>query len=170
MVESLIDFFGNLPKELVVFIISLFPIVELRGGLIAASILGVPWFIAFPICVLGNMLPIPFILLFIKQIFKILKKIKFMRILIEKIEGKADKKGSKLNKGRILGLFAFVAIPLPGTGAWMGALIANMLDIRIKKSFPTIFLGVFTAGIIMLIIAYALPDLFSTLFGFNMNV
>ena len=170
MVDSFIEMLGGLPNELIVFIISMMPILELRGGLIAASILGVPWYIAFPVCVVGNMLPIPFILLFIKQIFRGLKKVKGIRKVIIKIEEKADRKGSKINRGRILGVFSFVAIPLPGTGAWMGALISNMLDIRIKRSLPVIFLGVLTAGIIMLLIAYALPDLFAKLFGFSMTV
>lgn len=160
MVESFIEALGNLPEELVVFIISLMPILELRGGLVAASLLGVPWHIAFPICVIGNMLPIPFILLFIKKIFKILRKWPLFRTIIPKLEKKAGEKGSLINKGRFIGLFSFVAIPLPGTGAWMGALAATMLDIRMKRSFPIIFLGVLTAGIIMSVLSYFIPGLF----------
>ena len=160
MIESFIEALGNLPEELVVFIISLMPILELRGGLVAASLLGVPWHIAFPICVIGNMLPIPFILLFIKKIFKILRKWPLFRTVIPKLEKKAGEKGSLINKGRFIGLFSFVAIPLPGTGAWMGALAATMLDIRMKRSFPIIFLGVLTAGIIMSVLSYFIPGLF----------
>ncbi len=160
MVESFMELLQGLPKELIVFIISILPIVELRGGLIAASILGVPWHIAFPICVIGNMLPIPFILLFIKQIFKILRKWPVFKTIIPKLEKKAGEKGSLINKGRLIGLYSFVAIPLPGTGAWMGALVATMLDIRIKHSFPLIFLGVLTAGIIMSVLSYFIPGLF----------
>ena len=160
MIESFIEALGNLPEELVVFIISLMPILELRGGLVAASLLGVPWHIAFPICVIGNMLPIPFILLFIKKIFKILRKWPLFRTIIPKLEKKAGEKGSLINKGRFIGLFSFVAIPLPGTGAWMGALAATMLDIRMKRSFPIIFLGVLTAGVIMSVLSYFIPGLF----------
>lgn len=160
MVESFIDILHGIPEELIVFIISLLPVLELRGGLVAASLLGVPWRIAFPICVIGNMIPIPFILFFIKQVFKLLKKIPWMAKIINKIENSADKKGSKVNKGRFWGLFSFVAIPIPGTGAWMGALIATMLDIRMKRSFPIIFIGVLTAGIIMSILSYLIPGLF----------
>ena len=160
MIESFIEALGNLPEELVVFIISLMPILELRGGLVAASLLGVSWHIAFPICVIGNMLPIPFILLFIKKIFKILRKWPLFRTIIPKLEKKAGEKGSLINKGRFIGLFSFVAIPLPGTGAWMGALAATMLDIRMKRSFPIIFLGVLTAGIIMSVLSYFIPGLF----------
>ena len=160
MVESFMQMLDGLPKELIVFIISVLPIVELRGGLVAASLLGVPWHIAFPICVIGNMLPIPFILLFIKQIFKVLRKWPLFRTIIPKLEQKAGEKGSLINKGRLIGLYSFVAIPLPGTGAWMGALAATMLDIRMKRSFPLIFLGVITAGIIMSILSYFIPGLF----------
>ena len=106
------------------------------------------------------MLPIPFILLFIKKIFKILRKWPLFRTIIPKLEKKAGEKGSLINKGRFIGLFSFVAIPLPGTGAWMGALAATMLDIRMKRSFPIIFLGVLTAGIIMSVLSYFIPGLF----------
>ena len=167
MVDSFLEALKGLPEELIVFIISLLPIFELRGGLIAASILGLDWYIAFPICVLGNMLPIPFILLFIKQIFKVLRKLPGFRKLIPKLEQKAGEKGSLINRGRFIGLFSLVAIPLPGTGAWMGALAATLLDIRVKRSFPIIFLGVITAGVIMLLLAYALPSLFGKIFGFT---
>lgn len=167
MVERFIELLKDVPPELVVFIISLMPILELRGGLVAAALLGVKWYIAFPICVIGNMLPIPFILMFIKQIFKFLRKFPGFRTIIPKLEKKAGEKGSLINRGRFIGLYSFVAIPLPGTGAWMGALAATLLDIRMKRSFPIITLGVISAGIIMLIVAYALPDLCAKLFGFS---
>ena len=160
MVESIVEMLSGLPKELIIFIVSMLPIVELRGGLVAAALLGVDWIIAFPICVLGNMLPIPFILLFIKQIFKLLKKVPGISKIILKLEKIAGRKGGKINRGRFWGLFSFVAIPLPGTGAWMGALAATMLDIRMKRSFPIIFLGVITAGIIMSVLSYWIPNLF----------
>lgn len=167
IIDSIMQTLKDLPPELIVFAISLLPILELRGGLVAAALLGLEWYIAFPICVIGNILPIPFILLFIKQIFKVLRKLPVFKKIIPKLEKKAGEKGSLINRGRFIGLFSFVAIPLPGTGAWMGALAATLLDIRMKKSFPIIFLGVITAGIIMLLIAYALPDLCAKLFGFS---
>ena len=167
MIDSIIEAFKGIPPELVVFLISLMPILELRGGLVAAALLGVEWYIAFPICVVGNLLPIPFILLFIKQIFKFLRKVPGFRTIIPKLEEKAGKKGSVINRGRFIGLFSFVAIPLPGTGAWMGALAATLFDIRMKRSLPIIFIGVITAGIIMLLVAYALPDVCARLFGFS---
>ncbi len=167
MINDLLGMLEGVPDALVVFIISMLPVLELRGGLVAAALLGVEWYIAFPICVIGNMLPIPFILLFIKKIFKVLIKVPGFKTLIPKLEKKAGEKGNVINKGRFIGLFSFVAIPLPGTGAWMGALAAKLLDIRIKRSLPIIFLGVVTAGTIMLIICYALPDLCMSLFGFK---
>ena len=160
MIDSIISALDGIPKELIIFIISMLPILELRGGMIAASLLGVPWTKAFAICVIGNMIPIPLILLFIRQIFVLLKKVPFFNRLITTIDAAAGRKGGKINKSRNWGLFSFVAIPLPGTGAWMGALIATMLDIRMKRSFPIIFAGVITAGLIMSVLSYLIPGLF----------
>ncbi len=149
-----------LPPELVIFVISMLPIVELRGGLIAAAILDVNWFIAFPLCVLGNMLFIPFVLLFIKKIFKFLKRFKRVGGWITRLEERAHNKGQKIEKNKMIGLFTFVAIPLPGTGAWTGALVADVLGVRIKNSLPIIAVGVVTAGLIMSFISYVIPAWF----------
>lgn len=161
MVESAVEFLREyLSAELVVFIISMLPIFELRGGLIAAAIVGIEWYIAFPICVIGNMLPIPFVLLFIRKIFDWLKKFKLFKKMVEKIDARARKKSESITKYVLWGLFAFVAIPLPGTGAWTGALVADILDVRIKKAFPVIFVGVITAGLIISFISYVIPMMF----------
>lgn len=156
--ESLVQWFTTylsfVSPEIVVFIISLFPILELRGGLLAASLLKIPAMTAVPLCILGNILPIPFILLFIKQIFKWLKKTKTFRPMVEWLEKKAMGKSEKIQKYEFVGLMLFVGIPLPGTGAWTGALIASLLDIDIKKSSLAIFLGVLIATVIMLIVSY----------------
>ena len=163
LVQSMVDFFKSwLSPEIIVFLISLLPILELRGGLIAASLLGVPWGIAFPICVIANMLPIPFILLFIRKIFDFIKRTNFlkMRKIVEKIDAKAEKKSAGMNSLSLWGLFMFVAIPLPGTGAWTGSLVANILNVKLKHSFPIIFAGVITAGLIMSFLAYFIPSLF----------
>lgn len=159
LVKSITSVLSSVPAELVVFLISLLPVLELRGGLIAASILGVDWRIAFPISVLGNMLPVPFILIFINKIFSFLKKTKFHRVA-EFFEEKAQKKSGSLSKYKEWGLFGFVAIPLPGTGAWTGALIAALLRLDLKRSTFIITLGVITAGIIMSIFSYIIPSLF----------
>ncbi len=164
MSEQLAEYFvelfsGRLPEEAIIFIISLLPVLELRGGLIAAKLLGVDLLKAFVICYIGNILPIPFILLFIRYIFNFLKRFKLLRKVIEKIEERTRAKGEKVRKYQEWGLFIFVAIPLPGTGGWTGALIADLFDLRIKKAFPIICLGVLVAGIIMSIVSYGLLGL-----------
>lgn len=143
-------------KEALVFIISLLPILELRGGLLAASLLKVEYMTALPICVIGNILPIPFILLFIRRIFALLKKTKTFRPLVVKMENRAMGKSDRIKEYEFLGLLLFVGIPLPGTGAWTGALIASLLQIDIKKSSIAILLGVGLAAIIMSIVSYGL--------------
>ena len=162
MAETLTQFFGEigLSPYAVIIVVSMLPFVELRGGLIAAALLNIPWYYAFPVCFVANMIPIPFILLFIRQIFKILKKIKWLCPTIEKLEAKARKKGDKMQKGWLVGLTLFVGIPLPGTGAWTGALIADLFDIRIRHSLPAITVGVIMAGCIMLVVSYFIPGLF----------
>ena len=165
MLESVLELLQGIPEELIVFLISLLPILELRGGLIAASLLGIEYWVALPICIIGNLLPIPFILLFIRKVLSWLKKTKPFKKLVEKIEEKAEKNKGKITKYAKWGLFLFVAIPLPGTGAWTGALVADALDIHVKKSFPVIALGVLTAGVIMVIFAYFFPELFMKLFS-----
>ncbi len=161
MSENIAGFFvekldGMIPPELIVFIISMLPILELRGGIIASKLLGISFLKAFAICFIGNMVPIPFILKFIRYIFKLLKKNRKLNGVIEKLELRSMRKGEIVKKYRDWGLLILVAIPLPGTGAWTGALIADLLDIRIKKSLPIIAIGVFIAGLIMSAISYGL--------------
>lgn len=159
MSEQIANFFvsyldGLLPPEAIIFIISMMPVLELRGGLIAAKLLDVSFIKAFAICYVGNMLPIPFILVFIRSIFNRLKKMRFLKDKIEKLERKSLEKGEKVKKYSDWGLLTFVAFPIPGTGGWTGALIAALLDMRLKRSIPIIALGVFVAGVIMSIISY----------------
>lgn len=143
-------------KEVVVFIISMIPILELRGGLIVASLLQVPITTAVPLCILGNIIPIPFILLFIKQVFKWLKKVKVFRGLIEKIENRAMNKSDSIKQYEFWGLVLFVGIPLPGTGAWTGSLIAALLEIDMKKAILAELLGIIIATVIMALFSYGL--------------
>lgn len=164
MVENIIAWLQGWPEELVVFLISMLPILELRGGLIAAALLGVEWSVAFPICLLGNILPIPFVLFFFNKIIAWLKKTKLFGKLAEKIESRAKKKSAKLEGAKFLGLLLFVGIPLPGTGGWTGAMAAALLEMRVKKSAPAILLGIILAGIIMSVLAYFIPGLFGFAF------
>lgn len=161
MQEALINWFttnlGWLPREAVAFIISMVPILELRGGLVAAALLGIKYIPALVICVIGNVIPIPFILLFINKIFDLMKKTKLFKGLIEKLESKAMGKSETIKKYEFWGLLIFVGIPLPGTGAWTGALIAALMRIKLKKAVPAIGLGVLLAAAIMSVITYLIP-------------
>ncbi len=153
--QSLIDLLGDkLPGEVIVFLISLLPVLELRGGLIAAKLLGLPVLRAFVICFLGNMLPVPFILLFIRRIFAFLKRFSRVERAIDKLEARSIRKADKVVKYRLWGLLLLVAVPLPGTGAWTGALVAALLDIRMKHALPVIAAGVLIAGTIVGAVMY----------------
>lgn len=161
MAEELARWFtevlGGFPKELVALIVSMVPILELRGGLIAASLMGVDVVTANIICLVGNILPIPFILWLITPIFNWMKTTRLFRPMVEKLESKSMGKSEKIQKYEFWGLLLFVGIPLPGTGAWTGALIAALLNIPFKKAFPTIILGVFLAATIMTTVTYFIP-------------
>ncbi|MBE6836315.1 MAG: small multi-drug export protein [Ruminococcaceae bacterium] len=161
MAEQIVNFFvelfkNRIPEELTIFIISLFPVLEIRGGMIAARLLEVDFLKAFIICYAGNMLPIPFILLFIRRIFKFLRRFDFMNKIIDRLESKGEKNREKVLRYKAWGLLTFVAIPIPGTGGWTGALIAALLDLRMKKALPIIALGVFVAGLIMSLLTYGI--------------
>ena len=161
LATDIVNFFKDkIPNELIIFVVSLLPVLELRGGLIAAKLLDVELVRAFVICFLGNMLPIPFILLFIRKIFQYLKTKKRFAKLIEKLEIRSMRKSESVKKYREFGLLIFVAIPLPGTGGWTGALIAALMDMRIKRSLPLIALGVFIAGVIVAAIMYGFFGIF----------
>lgn len=158
MAETLANWFvtnlqGTISREIIVFIVSLLPILELRGGIIAGFAMGMDWLPTFLIAYLGNLLPIPFILLFIRFIFKVLRKTP-LRGVVEWCERKADAKSEQIRKYAYWGVFLFVAIPLPGTGAWMGALISALLNMNPKKTFPVICIGVLTAGIIVSVLSF----------------
>ena len=142
--------------EIVIFIISMIPILELRGGLIVAKLLQISILKAIPLCIIGNIIPIPFILLFIRQIFQWLKKVPGINKLIFKIEDRAMGKSDKITQYEFWGLVLFVGIPLPGTGAWTGSLIAALLEIDVKKAVLAELLGIAIATIIMSIVSYGL--------------
>ena len=130
------------------------PILELRGGLLAASLLNVDPIIGYMICIIGNVIPVPFILLLITPLFDKLKKTKLLSKFVNKIENKALSKKDQIDKYKYLGLILFVGIPLPGTGAWTGSLLACLLNMDKKKSFGAIMIGLIMASIIMMIISY----------------
>lgn len=159
--ESLATWFAAhlgqyISAKAVIFIVSMLPILECRGGLIVASLLKVDIVQAIPLCVVGNLLPIPFVLLFIRKIFQWLGKFKPTRKIVERLETRAMNKSDSLANGEFVGLLLFVGIPLPGTGAWTGSLVASLLDVDFKKAMLAIFLGVLIATVIMSIVSYGL--------------
>lgn len=147
---------GKVGKKFIIFLISMVPILELRGGILAAgpALLNVPMWQAIPICFIGNLVPIPFILLLITKIFDWMKGTKKLKPLVERLEHKAMSQSGKIEKYEFWGLVAFVGIPLPGTGAWTGSLIAALLGIRFRKAFPAIVLGLVLATVIMTVLSY----------------
>lgn len=159
LIDIMLNMLNGLNKDVTLFIISMIPILELRGGIVAASVLGVPYFRALAICIIGNVIPIPFILLFINKIFEWLKSFKLTRGIVEKMEYRAMSKSDTIKKYEFLGLLLFVGIPLPGTGAWTGALVAALLRVKLKKAVPAVFLGILLASVIMSFVAYGIPYL-----------
>lgn len=149
---------GKVSNEVIIFLISMVPILELRGGLLAASpaLLNVPILRAIPICIIGNFIPVPFILLFIKAIFNWMKKFEKLGKIAVWFENKAMNKKDRIEKYEFWGLVLFVGIPLPGTGAWTGSLIAALLNIDFKKAIAAVCIGIMLATVIMSCISYGL--------------
>lgn len=141
-------------KELIVFIISLMPILELRGGLIAAALLDLGMVPSYIISIVGNILPVPFILWFMSSILKWMRDSKHFSKIAKWLDKKVKKHKGQIERYGFLGLVLFVGIPLPGTGAWTGCLIASVLEMDKKKSFVAAALGIFMASIIMMILSF----------------
>lgn len=156
LVEFFIDLFGGISKDVIIFIISLMPILELRGGLLAASLLDVEFIRAAVICIIGNVLPIPVVLLFLKKILDLFEKWSVTKKIVDWLLKKVEEKREQIDKYGYWGLVLFVGIPLPGTGAWTGALLSVVLGLNRKKSFVCILLGVLLAAIIMSILSYGI--------------
>ena len=142
----------GIPEELVTFLISMVPVIELRGAIPYATAAGLSPWLAFMLSVLGNMMPVPFILLFIRKILDWMKRYQRLTPIATWVETSAAGKSAKVKKSQVIGLFIFVAIPLPGTGAWTGALIAALVNMRMRRAIPVIFLGVIVAGIIVTLV------------------
>ena len=150
-----------LGKIVMTALISMVPVVELRGAIPIAVANGLDFRVAIAVSIIGNLIPVPFIIIFIRKIFAFIRKIsKKLDSLVTKLEQRAEKKSDTVRKYAFWGLFILVAIPLPGTGAWTGALVAAMLDMRLKKAFPAIALGVIAAGIVVAFVTYGAGELF----------
>ena len=175
--EKIAEFFASLPGELYVFIISVLPLIELRGAIPVGTALGLPWYINAPIAIIGNLLPIPFILLFITKLFDWMARFKVFRPVIEWLRKKADRHSTKvlgdgaeslsesdgkaaftdrrkMSPAIFVALMMFVALPVPGTGAWSGALVASLFNLPKRQSFLAILLGVIICAVIMTLASY----------------
>ena len=159
IVQALVNFFSEtIPAELTVFLLSLMPIIELRGGILAAKLLSEELWPAYFICLVGTLLPTPFILLFINKIFDWMRNTRLVK-LVNRMEEKGRSKFDKINRYKTLGLMIFVAIPLPGTGAWTGSLAAALMKMDLKSAMLSVALGTLIADIIMCVLSYGVLGL-----------
>ena len=174
--EQVAAFFTSLPAELYVFIISMLPIVELRGSIPVGAALGLPFYSNYLLSIIGNLLPVPFVLLFIPRILDFLARFKFFRPVVEWLRKKADKhskrvlkdendetdgKSGRMSRGIFAALMLFVAIPLPGTGAWTGSLVAAVFNMKFWRALFSALLGILIAGVIMTLISYGVVAVFA---------
>lgn len=161
MIELIEAYFSGVNKYLAVLIVSMLPVVELRGAIPFGISLGMDWKTVYFISVIGNIIPIPFIILFFRPIIEYFEKTKLFGKLAAKLKNRTAKKIKNANKFKMLSLFLFVAVPLPGTGAWTGAAIAALMKLRIKDSVPAILAGVLVAGVLMIGLSYGFGELIS---------
>ena len=151
-------FFGQMTFTALV---SMIPVIELRGGIPFGVALGLTHWEAWLAAVIGNMIPLPFIIVYIRRIFQWLRRnIPRLDRFVDKLETKAHLNGRKVTKYKYLGLMIFVAIPLPGTGGWTGALVAAFLDMPLRRAIPTLFLGVLIAGFLVTGITFGFTSIF----------
>jgi len=142
-------------------LLSMVPVLELRGAIPIGVANGLNIWVAIGVSIVGNLLPVPFIILFIRKIFAWLRKLsRRLDGLIAKLEQRAARKSDVVLRYAFWGLVVLVAIPLPGTGAWTGALVAAMLNMRLKRAFPAIALGVLIAGIVVAFVTYGAGAIF----------
>lgn len=142
-------------------LVSMIPVIELRGGIPFGVALGLnPW-LALVACIIGNMIPVPFIIVYIRRIFLWMRRrIPKLGRMVDRLEQRAHLKGKTVSKYKYLGLYLFVAIPLPGTGAWTGSLAAAFLDMPLRRALPSVFCGVLTAGILVTALTYGVLSIF----------
>lgn len=149
-----------LKKLLTLFVVSMVPVVELRGAIPMGVAMDIPFWLNYAVCVLGNIVPVPFLVMFSDKVLRLCVKIPKIGFIFEKIIERGNKKIEKIGKYELLSVFLFVAIPLPGTGAWTGSLISALLQLNTWKASAAISLGVMSAGIIMGILSFGLFGLF----------
>lgn len=153
MIQQIIEFGKSLPNELGIMFLSMLPLTELRAAIPIFIAKEMPPVLAYIMAVIGNMLPVPFVLAFSRPLFKWMKKCRCLNKISEALDRKIEKNKEKVLKYEFWGLALFVAIPLPGTGAWTGAFIASILDLRYKNALPSIGIGVIIAGAIVTLVS-----------------
>jgi len=142
-------------------LVSMIPVVELRGGIPFGVAAGLPVWAAYLAAVIGNLIPVPFIIVYIRRIFQWMRRrLPRLNSLVDRLEEKAHLKGQTVSKYKYLGLAIFVAIPLPGTGAWTGSLAAAFLDMPLSKAIPSVVVGVLVAGFLISALTYGVASLF----------
>ncbi|MGM9682968.1 MAG: COG2426 family protein [Eubacteriales bacterium] len=159
MVEAIKSFFlETVGRELCVFFCSMIPVIELRGAIPLGAGLGLPWWQSFLLSVAGNMLPVPFILLFIRKIIEWMgrSRITFFNKIAGFLNRKAEKNREKIERYSFWGVALFVGIPLPMTGAWTGSLVAAVIEMKFWKALLSAFVGVICAGVVMTLVSYGI--------------
>ena len=167
MKDAIVHFFlETVGEELCVFFCSMLPIIELRGAIPLGAAFGLPWWQNYLIAVVGNLLPVPIILLFVKSVLNWMSKcrVKLFNKIANKMFEKAEKNRDKIERYAFWGLTLFVAIPLPATGAWTGTLVAALFDMKFWKSLLSALIGVMIAGVVMTLISYGVVAAFGALF------
>ncbi|MBQ7301097.1 MAG: small multi-drug export protein [Clostridia bacterium] len=150
-------------KYLYTFFISMLPIIELRGAIPVGAASGLPWYINYLLCCVGNMLPVPVILFFVEYVLNFMKQVKHLDRIAYWVEEKAEKYKGQVTKYATWGLLLFVAVPLPGTGAWTGSLVAAFIKMKKKTAFFSVLGGVLIAGVIVTLISYGVLGFLSFL-------
>lgn len=141
-------------------LVSMIPVVELRGGIPFGVVAGLPVWAAFIAAVIGNLIPVPFIIVYIRRIFQWMRRrMPRLNDMVDRLERKAHLKGQRVTKYKYLGLMLFVAVPLPGTGAWTGSLAAAFLDMPLRRALPSVIAGVLIAGMAISILSYGVTSL-----------
>ena len=156
LIQQIFDFLAVAGQEVALFLVSMIPLIELRGSIPLGAALGMSWQSVFLISVIGNLIPVPFIILLVRPIFRWLKTTRIFSGFTTRIENRLLSKADKVTRYEVIGLCLFVAVPLPGTGAWSGAGIAALLGMRMRPALLSISCGVLIAGVIMTVGSYGL--------------
>lgn len=157
-------FTAQLSRIFIMLGISATPLIELRGAIPYGAAMGVPFWENIALCIIGNMIPVPFIILFIRKIFDWLRAKGLFERQIAWLERRVLRKSDMVKRYELLGLILFVAIPLPGTGAWSGALLAALMDIRLRSAIPAILIGVVIAGFLVGGVSYGFINFLNFMF------